>query len=489
MHFKGRFSEGRTSKVRPCSLSYVGRAAIQALLAVTLISTLPTIAFADVRKTDIIYGETMGERGIKATSCPNIGAEYAYICNADGEEFFGRNADEPAQIASVTKVMTAVLALENGDMAQRVVVSNAAATVGGSTSDLRAGDELSLSDALKGLMIPSGNDAAVVIAETLGAQFQKDAKESGDTLHRQDGSAIDPDDPAKAIDAFVARMNEKAADIGCTNTLFTNPHGLDADQFGEDLHSTAKEVSKICAYAMKKDEFRSLVDMEQADLAVKRDGEDITVTVETTDELLGVYEGACGIKTGNAELAGPCFAGACNRDGEELYAIILKSTSEEQRFIDCTTLYDWVYSNQVIYSLAHSSQTAQMKVDGDDREVPVVAEVALSGWIDKTVPATFADPDASINVFAPNGNVSQSFEFYDIGGGVSSGQTVGKATFYQNNQIVGEQDLIACESVAAPNPIEGFGIWWDKAMRSLSNEPTQARSVIINDMPLLLDNA
>ncbi len=465
------------------------RACLCALIASTLVCGAFEEAFADVRKSDIIYGEAMGERGIKATSCPTIGAEYAYVCNAEGEEFFARNADAPAQIASVTKIMTAVLALEQGDMGQRVTVSSSAANVGGSTSDLRAGDELSMADALKGLMVPSGNDAAVAIAETLGAQFQKQSKEDGRSLHRHDGSAIDPDDPARTVDAFVARMNEKATELGCTNTLFTNPHGLDDDQFGSDLHSTAREVSIISAYAMKMEEFRSLVDLKEAELAVKRAGEDITVTVETTDELLGAYEGACGIKTGNAELAGPCFAGACEREGEELYAIILKSTSEEQRFIDCTTLYDWVFNNQVDYKLAHSSQTAQMRIDGQEREVPIVADVALSGWVDKTVPATFADPDASVAVFAPNGNVSQSFDLFDVGGGVTAGQTVGKATFWQNNSVVAEVDVVACETVAAPNLFEGIGIWWDKAMRSFSNEPTQAESVIINDTPLLLENA
>lgn len=448
---------------------------------------MPALAAADVRKADVLYGTTMGERGVKASVSPNIGCEHAYVCSSDGTEYFARNADEPVQIASITKVMTAIIALENSELDREVTVSQAAATVGESSADLKAGDVLTMENALKGLMIPSGNDAAIAIAECLGEDFQRASKEDGATLHRSDGSAIDPDDPASALDAFVAKMNEKAEEIGCVDTVFSNPHGLDYGQFAGDLHSTAREVSKICAYAMQNDLFRSFCDIPYAEIPVKRNGEDATVELETTDLMLGNYDGACGIKTGNTDLAGPCFAGACVRDGMELYAIVLDSTSEEQRFVDCETLFDWVYDNHVEYKLADSPESTTMILDGQSREVPIVAEVALTGWVDKTVPATFEDPDASVEVFAPEGNVSQEFEFQDLGGGVSAGQVIGHATFFQNNAEIARVDVVACEDVAGPNPLEAIGIWWDKLTRTFSGEATSAESVIINETPLILE--
>lgn len=465
-------------------------ALVSFIVTVSLLGLVPggiTHAFADVRKSDLLVGETMGERGVKATSSPNLGCEYAYVCSSDGTEYFARNADEPVQIASITKVMTAIVALEHSSLDREVVVSENAATVGESSADLRAGDVLTMENALKGLMIPSGNDAAIAIAECLGKDFQREAKERGSALRRADGSAIDPDDPACDIDAFVAKMNEKATELGCTNTVFDNPHGLDYGAYEGDLHSTAREVSLICTYAMQNDLFRTFADIPYEEIPVKREGEDVLVPLETTDLLLGNYDGACGIKTGNTDLAGPCFAGACRRGDQELYAIVLHSASDEQRFIDCETLFNWVFNNQIDYQLANSSEWTQMTLDGQTRDVPVVAEVALTGWVDKTVKATFEDPDAVVDVFALEGNVSQQFEFDDVGGGVRAGQTVGRATFYQHNEEIARQELIACEDVAGPNPLEAIGIWWDKAVRTISGEPASARSQIINEMPLILE--
>ena len=111
-----------------------------------------------------------------------------------------------------------------------------------------------------------------------------------------------------------------------------------------------------------------------------------------------------GLKTGVTLLAGPSFAGAANKDGRELYAIVINSSSEAQRFKDAESLCEWVYQHEISYQLANSPETATM----NGTEVPVVAEVAHSGWIDKTVKATLRDPAAAVTIFDLNGNVSQS---------------------------------------------------------------------------------
>lgn len=127
--------------------------------------------------------------------------------------------------------MTAILTVENCKMDEKVTVSNAAATVGNSTAGLLEGDELTVEQALRGLMIPSGNDAAIVLAEYVGKKIDPKTKDAEAT--------------------FVKAMNERAKKLGCTGTLFENPHGLDFDEWAGNMHSTAHDVALMMQEAMK----------------------------------------------------------------------------------------------------------------------------------------------------------------------------------------------------------------------------------------------
>ena len=326
--------------------------------------------------------------------------------------------------------------------------------------------KLSKEDAIKALLTSSGNDAAIAIADTVGAKL---GGEGG----------------ARA--AFVSAMNAKAADLGCANTLFANPHGLDFNQYVGDMHSTARDVATMSAYAMKSQTFRDIVSKDKATITVTRGGVATPLELESTDELIGVYEGACGIKTGFTSLAGECFAGACNRGGLDLYAIVLNSSSEQQRFTDAKTLFDWVYANSVNYPYAHASETATMSWGSSTKEVPVVAEVAHGDWTDKTIKATFSEPDGSLDVFSLKGNVSCTMSFDNVSGNVHEGDKVGSAVFKQHNETIATVDLIACEDVAAPNPLEAAGIWVGRLLSHFTGSQTVATSVDLNDTPLIND--
>lgn len=444
-------------------------------------------AHAEVRKADVIAGSSMEERGVSAAQCPSIDATYTIVVDANGTVYFERDANTATQIASITKVMCALVALDQAPLDTQVTVSARAAEVGESSANLAEGDEMTLETALKALMIPSGNDAAIAIAESVGHLVIEQAQESGATLTASDGSIIGGDTDDDALSVFVALMNQKAEELGCTDTVFENPHGLDDGEFAGSHHSTASDVAKFCAAAMANDTFRSIVSTDEAIIQVTRSGEVADITLESTDELLGVLEGACGIKTGFTDLAGACFAGACERDGVELYAIVLNSSSEAQRFTDAETLFEWVFDNLETYTLAHSDQTAQMTIDGEVRDVPVVAEVAQTCWLDRTVKATFAEPDASVRVFALAGNVSQSFEFYEPSGTVNVGDVLGRATFYQRNEVIATVDIVACENSVAPDFIQGIGIWWRRLVSSVTGGQEAAQSVILNDTPLIYD--
>lgn len=473
--FDRRISTALTSTVQHIAQS--GRTRILAcalalLLAFASAAAFPAVAAADVRKADVVYGQTVDARGLSVAQSPNIDAEYAIVMDSAGTVYFERNASSPTQIASITKVMTGVVALDavsSGivSLDTPITVSATAAAAGESSAGLQEGDVMSLRTALTALLVPSGNDAAVAIAETVGAALQSSGTASGDS----------------AQGAFVAQMNAKAAELGCTDTVYENPHGLDFDAYAGNLHSTAADVAKVVQYAMKDETFRADVSQGDTVIQVTRGGAKADISLETTDGFLDIYEYAIGVKTGFTALAGFSFAGAANNGEKELYAIVINSSSEPQRFRDAQALCEWVYQHEVKYPLAHSNQTATM----NGAEVPVIAEVAHEGWIDKTVKATLADPAASATIFDLNGNVSQSLSFDQLTTDVRAGDKVGTITFKQRNAEIATMDLVACEDVAAPNFFESVGIWWDRLFRGFSGQSTVAQSVTINETPLVVD--
>lgn len=447
----------------------MGRA-LACMLALCLVAPalLPVAAFADVRGTDEILGSTVESRGLPAVVCPSVTAPYALVMNEDGTVLFAREASMQVHIASITKIMTAIVALDSGVSLDSIVtVSEKAASVGESSAGLWAGDTLTLKAALTGLMVSSGNDAAIAIAETLG-----------EGMKASDGQS--------ANEAFVDAMNAKAAELGMTETLFANPHGLDVGEYDNEMRSCAKDVALMCAYAMGNETFRSIVAEEHAQITVKRgvDERPVVIDLDSTDMLLGTYEGACGVKTGFTDDAGYCFAGACNRGEGDLYAIVLGSPSDTGRFDDAKALFNWVFENQVNYVLAHSPQTVASET-AEGAEVPLIARISQSAWPDRTIAATFTDPNASVEVFAFEGNVSQEIIPRVLDGSVSAGEVVGVANFYQGNELIASQDLIACESSPAPDFFQGIGIWWNR----LWGNDQPASTIVVNETPLIYNKS
>lgn len=436
---------------------------IACLLIAMLIA--PGAAMAEVRKADIVAGISVDDRGLTVSECPSIDASYAALIAKDGTVYFEREANQPSRIASITKVMTAIVAIDNAPEGTYVGVSQAAAEVGESSAGLQEGDVLDFESALKALLVPSGNDAAVAIAETVGAAM----------------IANDPSLGNDPMSAFVHAMNEKAAQLGCTDTLYENPHGLDDGVYDGQLHSTAADQAKVAKCAMEYQLIRDIVAGGTTKITVTRDGGPAEVELETTDELLEMYKYTIGIKTGVTDSAGPSFMGAASKDGRELYSVVLGSTDEYQRFADTKELFQWAYDHCIELGLANSDQWATMRVNGQSKEVPIIGAASHADWIDRTVPATLADPEAKIEVFDFEGNVSQSVSFDELHGTINAGDKVGTIVFKQRNQVVTEQDLVAAETVEAPNVIDVVSIWWQR----LIGGPAVADSEVYNVMPII----
>lgn len=424
--------------------------------AVALVAGIPSVAGAQVLTTDNICGKAADARGIAAEDLPDIDASNAFVMGKNGTVYYARSADEQVKIASITKVMTAILAVENCKMDEKITVSNAAATVGNSTAGLLEGDELTVEQALRGLMIPSGNDAAIALAEHVGKKLDLKTKD--------------------AVATFVKAMNERAKKLGCTGTLFENPHGLDFDEWAGDMHSTAHDVALMMQEAMKDDTIREVMASKDPWIEVTgADGSDHSHSLDTHNVLLG-QDGNIGGKTGTTDDAGYCFASAYNRDGDEIYTVVLNSSTTDQRFADTATLASWYYDHKVTVDIAN---TQKKTANGN----PLMARVSQTDWTDKTIDATLADPTAQATVFSLAGEVTEKVSYDDLSGTVHVGDKVGSVTLKQDGTKIAVMDLVADEEGTGPNPIEWLLVKLDRLGRRIDNRPLTAESETVAKAP------
>jgi len=244
---------------------------------------------------------------LTAKAAPEISAKAAILIEAGtGTVLFEKNADEPMLVASITKIMTALVALETCDIGGTVTVSAEAAGVEGSSLYLEAGETVPLRQLLYGMMLESGNDAAAAVA-----------------CHA-----------AGSVAAFTDLMNERAESLGCTNTHFDNPHGLDS----EDHHASARDMAIISAEAMKNEEFKRIVSTKSISIG----GE----SYKNHNKLLWNYDGAVGVKTGYTKAAGRTLVSCAERDGMMLICVTLSAPDD---WDDHTILYDDAFSSWKVY--------------------------------------------------------------------------------------------------------------------------------------------
>lgn len=230
------------------------------------------------------------------------------IESSTGRVVYEKNADKIYPPASMTKMLTCILAIENLSPETEIKISRDVAAAEYSDLHLAEGDIISAHDLLLGTMLVSDNGGAIAAAETVG----------GD------------------VKTFVDMMNKKVSELGCTNTHFANPNGLP----DPDHTSTARDIAKIAAYCMKSDEFREIVGTLYATIHwIKPDGQKIEAM--NTNELLNKYEGINGIKTGYTLSAGGCMTASARHGDVELIAVVMHSKDMDTRFIDAQKLLDY----------------------------------------------------------------------------------------------------------------------------------------------------
>ncbi|MGI6126854.1 MAG: D-alanyl-D-alanine carboxypeptidase family protein [Planifilum sp.] len=226
---------------------------------------------------------------------PEVSARSAALLDvASGRLLYEKDAHRRMPIASVTKIMTAIVAIEHGNLSDRVRVSSRAEGVEGSSIYLKAGEKIPLEHLLYGLMLRSGNDAAVAIAEHVGG----------------------------SVEGFVYMMNEKAEYLGLSNTHFANPHGLDHP----DHYSTAADLARLTAYAMRNSTFRKIVSTEVK--TVPWPGETWHRKWYNKNKMLRYYRWADGVKTGYTKQARRTLVSSANRDGRRLVSVTLNAPDD-----------------------------------------------------------------------------------------------------------------------------------------------------------------
>jgi D-alanyl-D-alanine carboxypeptidase (penicillin-binding protein 5/6) len=248
-----------------------------------------------------------------------------------GEVLWGDHADTSLDIASTTKMMTAYIvaqlaAADAKVLDEEIVFSEAADKTGGSTSDLQAGERISVRELLYGLLLPSGNDASIALAEHFGPRLEQAA---GDST----AEATTP------VEQFVAEMNRQAAQLGMDKTHYANPHGLTA----KGHRSTARDLLKLARAVLDDSLLAKYVSTRQHAARVVGEGGYVrNVAWKNTNQLLPI-EGYLGVKTGTTDAAGACLVSASERDGERLLMVVLGSSSSTGRYVDARNLYRWAW--------------------------------------------------------------------------------------------------------------------------------------------------
>lgn len=272
---------------------------------------------------------------IPAAAAPELSAASAILMDADtGAVLYEKDADRPSLIASTTKIMTAVVVLEHCDPERRFTVPEAATQIEGSSMYLKAGETLAIRDLLYGMMLHSGNDAAVALALAC----------SGST------------------EEFVAQMNLKAQKLGLHNTHFENPNGLD----GETHRSSARDLALLTQYALQNETFLQIVSTKTIRIGER--------CLSNHNKLLWMLDGALGVKTGYTKAAGRVLVSAAERNGRRLIAVTVRDGNDWQ---DHRALYDYGFSRYVRREIVGRGDCVGSITAADGSSAALLADSAL----------------------------------------------------------------------------------------------------------------
>ncbi len=332
-----------------------------------------------------------------------------------GRVLYAKNMQEKRAMASTTKIMTTLVAIESGKLGETVKVDQGSTLVEGSSIYLKAGEQQTVENLLFGVMLRSGNDAALAVATHVGG----------------------------SIPGFVEMMNRKASEIGAKDTHFANPHGLDAS----DHYTTAYDLALIASHALRNAKFAEIVRTKSKTIPGPPDVS-WSRTMINKNKMLWQLEGGDGVKTGYTGKAGRCLVSSATRNGMQLVCVVLDCGPMWE---DSTALLEYGFKNFALETVIRKDKVAKVLnvKDGKSDFVSVKpsAEVkaALSqGEKEKLVTKTYLQE----TVKAP----------------IHAGDEAGKLEVYLNDVLLGSVMLVYCESIESSSPLYHikriFSIWF-----------------------------
>lgn len=342
---------------------------------------------------------------------PQIAGEAALLIDlSTGQCLYEKNPDQRMYPASTTKILTALLALKHGELDDVVTVGPSVNGVEGTSIYLKEGEQITLEDLLWALLLNSGNDAAIAIAEHI----------------------------AGSVDNFVAMMNNEARRLGAVNSNFVNPNGLHEDEH----YSTARDLSLIAIAAIQDPRFRGFVATTTKHIS-REDPEAVDYLVNT-NKLLWRYEGAAGIKTGYTSKAHQCLVALAERDGRELMAVVLKNQNQDV-WTDCAALLDYGFNEFVsVEVVPEGMPVCRIPVVVGREELNVVTGRGLQ-WVfpvRNTEPVVHWETILEKEIKAP----------------IQEGESVGRMVISYNDEDLGSIPLVAGNDVA--RPIQTHWYFW-----------------------------
>ncbi len=421
---------------------------------------------------------------------------------------WARNAGDNRAMASITKIMTTLLTLENADLDDVVTISENASSVGWAIG-LATGERVTVQKLLEFALVASSNDAATALAEHVG------------------GNQTD----------FVQMMNTRAQELELEDTHYVNPHGLDTPGH----RSSANDIVRLARIAMQNDEFRRIVAIEQVELGAY--GDRAAETFESTNELLGEYAGMFGVKTGFTDDAGWSFVGMAERDGIGFTTVALGLRSNEARFEETSRLLDWGFEHLTMTTITTTTETAStipiaqntefevplgfsettaipiFDLDGEIERVittdstvnlpvyqgqvlgevrfhqgaltlitlPLVATrdvsaaqetvgaVPVSDYIDVTVTARASSEAVEVPAFSHEVQIVREIVLDpEIKAPVREGDKLGEIVYSQGGEVLLRVPVVAAADVEVPSVIERIGIWFTRAWNWITGKPRMA---------------
>lgn len=370
------------------------------------------VVFADDESENIDFNEVnkVIETAAKVEDLPKINSRYAVVIDKNNKTvIYGKNENTKTKMASTTKIMTCLVVLENANLKDVVEASAKAAGTGGSKLKFKKGDKISVNDLLYGLMLRSGNDAAVALAEHVGG----------------------------SIEDFATLMNKKAVELGLKNTHFETPHGLDSDNH----YTTPYELALLTTYALENNIFKTIVGTKSCSINING----IPRTIFNTNELLGNLNGVYGVKTGFTNGAGRCLVTAIKRENLDAICVVLGADTKKDRTADSVKLIEYTFKNYESSNISSKINEEFEKWKSINEKRIVIkkgikpsTKIKLDEYNIKTYPIKKnSENDIKIEI---NGNLN-------INAPVRKNTKIGELKVFYDDKCISEIDILTNENI------------------------------------------